>query len=506
MRRALVFGVIAAACLTGAPIPKPKLIVTVVVDQFRYDYLTRYRNEYTGGFNRLLSEGAVFTNARYMHVPAVTAVGHSTVLSGAIPSISGIVGNDWFDPDEGMHVTSVSDAQTQLIGGKGGTGSSPHRLLVDTIGDEQKLAQRMNSHVIGISLKDRSAILPAGHSADAAYWFDTTTGNFVTSTYYRKELPPWAADFNASRMADQHKGEAWLGHKLPDDAKLYSALEANPLGNDLIQAFAERALSAEQLGKHTGTDILAVSFSSNDYVGHAFGPESPEARDISVRTDRALERLLAAATRQAGAGNVLVILTADHGAPPTPEANAARKMPGGRIAPAVIRDAVQNALVNKYGPGEWIAGHYDVTMYLNRKLIAEKKLDRAEVEREAARAVEALPHVFRVYTRDEVAKGQGLRDDVTQRVMNGYNLRRGPDLEILVDPYWMIQSGSSGETHAAPFGYDQHVPVIFMGPGIRPGRYNGAITVNDIAPTLATILDIETPSGSVGRVLTEILE
>jgi predicted AlkP superfamily pyrophosphatase or phosphodiesterase len=497
------FCLLTAVCIAAGATRKPKLLVTIVVDQFRYDYLTRYRADYTGGFNRLLTRGAVFTNATYQHVPAITAVGHSTILSGATPAISGIVANDWFDYDEKMHVSSVSDAATRLVGGKDSEGSSPRRLLVSTIGDELKIAGK--SKVIGISLKDRSAILTGGHAADAAYWFDVNTGNFVSSTYYMKELPVWARDYNAQRFPDKLKGTTWLGHAMPTDlVKLYSALETSPAGNDLVATFAERALAAEHLGKHEGTDVLSVSFSSNDYVGHTYGPESPEAKDTAIQTDRMLEKLLAAIDRQVGAANVLVILTADHGAPPTPEANAARRMPGGRIDPAKIKETVQDALVKRWGAGDWLAGNWDVAVYLNRALIAQKKLDRAEVQREAARALMALPHMFRVYTGEAVAKGETLPDFITQKVVNGYNLRRGPDLSLMPDPYWMIKSGS-GETHAAPFSYDQHVPVIFMGVGIRPGRYHQSIAVNDIAPTLAALLEIETPSGSVGRVLSEIL-
>jgi hypothetical protein len=502
MKRTL-FCLLAAALILPAA-PKPKLIVTVVVDQFRYDYLTRYHSEYTGGFRRLLTQGAVFTNARYMHVPAVTAVGHSAVLTGAIPSISGIVANDWYDYDEHAHVTSVSDGGTRLVGGKDGPGSSPNRLLVSTVGDEMKFAAP-GTHIIGISLKDRAAILPSGHAADAAYWFDPGSGNFVTSTFYRQDLPEWAKAFNMGRPADKLAGVTWQGHTLPAAPKLYAALESTPYGNELVEAFAERAVEAEQLGRHADTDLLTVSFSSNDYVGHQYGPESKEAHDISLRTDTLLGKLLDAIDRQVGAENVLVVFTADHGAPPLPEANHERHMPGGRIPPATIREAVVNAIAKRWGAGEWIAGTWDLSVYLNRDLIAQKGLKLGEVEEAAADAVAGLPHIFRVYTRDRVTHGETLHDEITQRAVNGFNVRRGPDLEVIPEPYWIITPGKSGISHALPFSYDVHVPVIFLGAGIRPGRYNETIVVNDIAPTLATMLDVETPSGSVGRVLTEIL-
>src|SRR5258708_26097876 len=284
MKRVLLC-MLAAACLAGAAAKKPKLILAIVVDQFRYDYLTRFRSEYKGGLARLLSQGAVFTNANYIHVPAITAVGHSTVLSGAPPSTSGIVGNDWYDRDEGAHVTSVSDARTQLLGGSG-PGSSPNRLVVSTGGGELKMAGAGKPRVIGVSLKDRAAILPAGHMADGAFWFDVTTGNFVSSSFYYKELPGWAQEFNAPRPADKYRGLTWLGHKMPEDnARLFTALEATPFGNELIEAFAERALTAEQLGMRESTDILTVSYSSTDYGGHDYGPDSAEVHDGALATD-----------------------------------------------------------------------------------------------------------------------------------------------------------------------------------------------------------------------------
>jgi hypothetical protein len=503
MRKAFLCA-LAAVCLAGAAPKKPKLVLTIVVDQFRYDYLTRFRSDYSGGLARLLTQGAVFTNASYIHVPAITAVGHSTILTGATPSMSGIVGNDWYDRDEAARVSSVSDAKTQLLGGSG-PGSSPNRLLVSTVGDELKMAGGGKPRVIGVSLKDRAAILPSGHMADGAFWFDPKTGNFVSSSYYYKELPPWVREFNALRPADKYRGVTWLGHKLPEEgARLFAALEATPFGNDLIEAFTEQALAAEQLGTRESTDLLTVSFSSNDYVGHSYGPDSPEVRETALATDRQLEKLFQAVERQVGAGNYLVVFTADHGVAPVPEVNAARKMPGGRIDGAAIKAVVQGALVKKYGAGDWVAGYFDLAVYLNQPLIARMQLDLAEVEREAARAIQALPHVSRVYTLREMTQVGGVRDAVSQKVANGFHWRRGPDVELILDPYWMVGTGK-GTGHASPYGYDTHVPVIFMGPGIRPGQYHASIAVNDIAPTLATILEIETPSGSIGRVLTEML-
>lgn len=494
---------LAAASLVAAAPKKPKLVVAIVVDQFRYDYLTRFRSDYKAGLDRLLTHGAVFTNANYEHFPTVTAVGHSTFLSGATPALSGIIGNDWYDRQEGREVTSVSDSKTQLVGGRGGAGSSPDRMLVSTIGDELKIADQGRSKVIGISLKDRSAILPAGHMANGAYWFDNATGNFVSSTFYFADVPPWVKAFNDSRPAAHYAGAIWLGHTMPADPKqLNAALAASPFGNELVEAFAERALEAEDLGKHDFTDVLAVSFSSNDYVGHEVGPDAAEVREMSERTDQVLGRLFETVERAVGLDNVLVVLTADHGVAPLPEVNATRRMPGGRPPAGIVNKTAQEALVQKYGDGKWIVSSSEHSLYFNRTLIAERKLDRAEVNRTAAEAIRGIPHVFRVYTFEQLMNGAVTADAISRRVTNGFYASRSGDVEILLEPYWIFTQ--RGATHGTAFDYDTHVPVIFMGPGIRSGRYYGSITPNDIAPTLATMLDVETPSGSAGRVLSEM--
>jgi predicted AlkP superfamily pyrophosphatase or phosphodiesterase len=503
MKRALLC-VLSLACLPAmaAQPPKPKLVLAIAVDQFRHDYLTRFRADYKGGLARLLNQGAVFTNARYEHFPTVTAIGHSTFLTGATPSISGIIGNDWWDREAGRKVTSVSDEKTALLGGKG-PGASPRRLLVSTLGDELKMVNGGKSRVIGISVKDRSAILPAGHMADAAYWFDLNSGNFVSSTYYLPELPAWVRDFNAARPGERYRGAKWLDHLLPADVtQLYRDLDASPFINEIVEEFAERAIQAEQLGKRGGTDLLSISFSGNDYVGHEFGPDSPEVREVSIRTDQQLDKLFRFLDQHVGLANVLVVLTADHGVAPVPEVNAARKMPGGRMPRGTITGAVQSALERKYGPGRWILSDSEHSLYFDQRLIAEKGLDPAEVNRFAAGAASAVPHVFRVYTRERLNDGAALEDQVGRRVMNGFYAPRSADIYILLEPYWMYNA--TGTTHGTTFSYDAHVPIIFMAPGIRASRYYEPAAVNDIAPTLAAILEIEIPSGSVGRVLSQI--
>ncbi len=499
--------------------PAIRLVLLIAVDQFRYDYLTRFKSEYSGGLHRLLTEGAVFTNAFLDHYPTVTAVGHSTMMSGATPSVSGIIGNDWYDRGLGHSVTSVDDPDTTMLGGAGGPGASPHRMLVDTVGDEVKGTSRAAPgspeapKVFGLSLKDRAAVLPAGHSADAAFWLDTRTGTFVTSSYYRPDLPAWATAFNAGKPADAFAGKVWTyldpssgaGHTLPPlGTALYPAIYASPFGNELLASFAATAVEAERLGQRGVTDVLTVSFSSNDAVGHTYGPDSPEVRDIAVRTDRVIGQFLARVDALVGADHTLVILTADHGVAPLPEVLKARRLPGGRYNADDLFPAIEAALTARYGAADarWIVYTAGTSPYLNYALVAEKKLDIVEVRKVAAAAAAACPHVARVYTRDQILAGQVPPDIIGRRIARSENLSRSGDLEIVLEPYWM--RASSGTTHGTPYAYDAHIPLVFMGPGIRAGHYDETVALNDLAPTVATMIGVETPGGSQGRVLHEM--
>ncbi len=522
MRRLFTAGLLSSLLLSmslsGAEVRRPKLVVTIVVDQFRYDYLTRFRADYTGGLATLLRNGAVFTNARYDQFPTVTAVGHSIIMTGARPSSSGIVGNSWYSREEQRLVTSVCDDAFETIGrantpqasqeapraGKDcndASPASPNRLLVDTVGDELRIANP-SSKVIGVSLKPRSAILPAGHMATGAYWFDES-GVFVTSSFYGATFPKWAADFNRDAPANQYAGKEWMGTTFGTGVNLYRAIPASPWGNELIEAFAEAAIDGEKLGARGVTDMITISFSANDYVGHRFGPDDPAVKDMAIRTDKLLDRLFHFLdARHMGANDVLVVLSADHGVAPLPEKNFERKLPGNRMSPGQLTRVVQDALVERFGAGEWLIDKpVEYVIYLNQNLIREKNLDRAEVDRVAAEALSLRPYVFRVFTREQLATGI-TSDRIGQAMTNDYFPRRSGDLFVLLDPYWMFSSG--GTTHGTPFNYDTHVPVIFMGAGIKPGRYNANISITDIAPTLSTILNIEMPAGADGRALAEI--
>lgn len=495
---------------------KPKLILAVAVDQFRYDYLTRFRADYHAGLDRLLSHGAVFTDAHYIHFPTVTALGHSTFLSGATPSVSGMIANEWYDRGVKHSVSSVSDDSTQLVGGiKGAMGSSPRRLLVSTVGDELKMAGK-GTKVIGVSFKDRSAILPAGHMADAAYWFDSDTNHFVTSTYYMKELPEWVNVINSERPIWKYLGVPWLPvNAKPGDRPFCSmaaggdlphcgAIEATPFGNEMLENFAEQAIQHENLGAHDGTDLLALSLSSNDYAGHALGPDAPEIRDISIRTDQLLGKLMDFIDARIGQGKCLVVLTADHGVAPVPEVNEARKMPGGRLDHTQYSRSLADTLTARFGPGPWFAWDATGFFYLNQETLTRNKADAREVRRFAAETARSLPHIARVFTRDELEKAEGVADPVGRAVLLGFYASRWGDLVMLPEPYYIF--ANTGTTHSHPYSYDSHVPVIFMGSGIQPGVRYDQIAVNDIAPTLAALLEIETPSGSFGKILSGIFK
>jgi len=509
----LLWSSVAPTPAVAAPEEAPRLVLLVAVDQMRYDYLPRFASAFTGGFRRLARDGAVFTNAHLDHYPSVTAVGHAAMLTGAPPSISSIIGNDWYDRALKRNVTSVEDPGTQLLGAGAGTGSSPHRLRVSTVGDELKMAHP-GSRVIGISHKDRSAILMGGRMADLALWWDTKTGAFVSSTWYAPELPKWAADFNARRPADAWLGREWraLGEggavlgRMPDTPgpAYYGSLYSSAFGNELLVSLAEAALEGERLGSRETTDVLAVSFSCNDAVGHDQGPHSAEVRDITVRTDLALDRLLAAIDRRVGLSRTLVVVTADHGVAPVPEQMSTWKMPAGRLSRAELEKAVVDALEKAFGPGPWLEGRAGSALYLNRALVAERGLDPTVVERRAASGAETVAPVWRTYTRSQILEGRVPPDPWSRRVLLSFHRERSGDVEVLLEPYWM--SSSSGTTHGTAYSYDTHIPLMVMGPGIRPGRHDRAVVLNDLAPTLATLLGIETPSGSSGQALAEILE
>lgn len=525
MKKRTLLGVVLPFLASGlacfAQAPKPKLVVIVVIDQFRADYLSRFRTDYTGGLDRMLREGANYTNAHYEHVPTVTAVGHSIIASGAMPAVSGIVSNSWVDRASGnKQVTSVCDFDYQVVGGatpaeqpakcSDQDPASPRRLLVSTIGDELRNRDE-NARVIGISLKSRSAILPAGHRANGAFWFDDSSGSFISSTFYFNDLPQWVKDFNSQNLAAAYAERKWEGFpkwsfQATGDHP-YSKIPASPWGNELIEAMAERAIAGEQLGQRGSTDLLTISFSSNDYVGHAVGPDAPEVRDMAIRTDQLLGKLFAVIDAKIGLDKTLVVLSADHGVSPSPVVQTSHKMPGGHVF-ADADDQVRLALDRKFGNGDWLLpGTSENAVYLNYQTLHAKKVDLDVANRIAAEALLAVPqlHISRVYTREQLSLG-GRGDFITSAAINGFYPPRSADLLIIYEPYFLPGPGNGvGSSHFTPYVYDNHVPVVFFGMGVKAGTYHRNVAVNDIAPTLAAAMGVELPSGAFGNVLFEVV-
>jgi predicted AlkP superfamily pyrophosphatase or phosphodiesterase len=527
---------------------RPRLVLLIAVDQFRYDYLERFGDLFgAGGLRRLLRDGASWAVCNYDHMPTETAPGHATMLTGAWPSETGIIANQWFDRGEGKSVENVRDDSVRLLGGAAGEGaSSPRNLLASTLGDQLKLATAGRARVVGVSSKNRAAILPAGRMADAAYWYSTQTGAFVSSTYYFDKLPDWAARFNAAKPADKFFGAKWErmlpvaeyerragrddapwekgidnrsyvfphivdgGLKEPGPA-FYGALDYSPYSNDLVLSFAEAALVNEKLGADEETDVLTVSFSANDIVGHRYGPYSHEAMDMTLRVDRQIARLLEAVDARVGLANTVVAFTADHGVAPSPEEAIAMRLPGGRVNPSDILTAVRNRIRARYGkPGDkdttadYVQTFSNYQIYFNRAALERDGVSAEEIERVAGEALLTVPGVSRYFTRTQLLAGAvSPSDALARRVLHGYNQKRSGDVVVIQESYKYISSATSGATHGTPYAYDTHVPLVIMGGGLTPGRYLNPSTPADIAPTLARVLNVEPPSNATGRVLAE---
>jgi predicted AlkP superfamily pyrophosphatase or phosphodiesterase len=544
---------------------RTRLVLLLTVDQFRYDYLERFKGLYQSGVARLMRGGASWANANYDHTPTYTAPGHATLMTGAWPAETGIIGNEWPDFDEKGSVSSVSDAKTKLLGGEpDAKGSSPRRLMASTVGDELRLASDSRAKVIGISVKDRAAILPAGRHANAAYWFSDKTGTFVSSDYYFQELPAWAADFNAAAPAKKYCGQTWnrllpeaeyarragpdapfwemgkknnaplptdadkqkavsFPHTLPEDtAKCYKEVDYTPFSNDLMVAMAQAAIIKEGLGADDDADVLSVSFSANDYVGHRYGPYSQEAMDISLRVDRSIGALLDFVDKKVGLAQTLVIFTADHGVAPTPEHAAELGLPGGRIPEKDILNSVKKEFTARFKKGgeaaeDNTADYIDKlkgrdvfangNLYLNQASLKRDGVEADEAEEAACVAALRVAGIARCFTRTQLERGAiSPQDPLARRVLHGFYPRRSGDVIVVYEAFKYLGDGSAIATHGSPYSYDTHVPLILMGGAFKPGRYAEAATPADIAPTLAHVLGAETPSNSVGRVLREGLK
>jgi predicted AlkP superfamily pyrophosphatase or phosphodiesterase len=546
---------------------RPRLVLLIVVDQFRYDYLTRFGDLFgSHGIGRLMRAGTSWTEANFDHVPTFTAPGHAVFMTGAWPSQTGIIANEWYERDTGKKVKSITDDSTQMLAGKPGEkGYSPRRLLCSTVGDELRLADNDRSKVIGISAKNRSAILPAGRRANAAYWFGTDNGNMVSSTYYFNQEPDWVTHFNSRHMADGWFGAHWdrllpeaeyLRRAGKDDVPwenldkssndtnffphvitggaakpgklFYKALDYTPFSNDLLVAFAEEAITNERLGNGDDTDVLSVSFSANDYVGHRFGPYSQEAMDMSLRVDRQIGTLLDFVDARVGLRNTVVIFSADHGASPVPEQAALQNLPGRRYQKAEMLKLVEDGLKARYARKDRPATDYiqsftnreetepgliNSNFYLNRAALKRDGVDLDECERVVGELAIQMPGAARYFTRTQLENNSiPSSDAIARRVLHGFYPRRSGDVVIVAEPYTILfdlpddpTDPRSSATHGSPYSYDTHVPLIIMGRDFASGSYSQPATPADIAPTLASLLGVQAPSCSVGRVLSEAL-
>lgn len=514
---------------------RPKLVVGIVVDQMRYDYLYRFWDKYSdGGFKRLMNEGFNFRNNHYNYVPTYTAPGHASVYTGTTPAMHGIVGNDWYNRNTGRNIYCTEDKSVKTVGSNTTAGEmSPANLLATTITDELKLATNRQSKVIGVSLKDRGSIIPAGHVADAAYWFDGTNGNMITSTFYMQELPAWVKAFNDRKLGDQLLSQPWntllpieqytesttddqpfegtykgedkpvFPHNVPAlRGNNYELIRSTPFGNTYTREFAVAAIQAEQMGKDDVTDFLAISFSSPDYVGHQFGPNSIEVEDNYLRLDRELAELLSFLDKNIGKENVLVFLTADHAAAHNPTFLKQLRIPAGTTSSRAVADSLKNHLNAKFGKAEWVSSMINQQVYLNHSLIESKKADLVAIQEETARFLQHFPGVLRVFTANAVVRShweQGLG----QLIENGYMPYRSGDVMITLQPGWYEGYGSEpkGTTHGTAWSYDTHVPLLWYGWQVPAGETVAWSNITDIAPTIAAWLHIQEPSGSTGRAL-----
>jgi predicted AlkP superfamily pyrophosphatase or phosphodiesterase len=537
--RSLTVFAIACAWLSAvggqAPPPQPRLILVLSIDQMRADYLARFGPLYKGGIRRLLDHGAVFTNAKYRHASTETGPGHSVLLTGRHPSHSGIVANDWWDSYLKRTVNVVDDPVQQPIGG-GGRSASPANALSFTVGDVLK-RRDPGSRVVGVSLKDRSAILMGGRRADAAYWYETEGGNFITSTYYTREAPAWLVQFNQRHLADQYAGKRWtrllpdekvyekyagpdaiegewdrkdtvFPHAIrssPPDRVYYDDFRRTPFADEVTLSAALEAMQAHQLGQDGTTDILAIGFSATDVVGHTYGPDSQELMDQILRLDLVLEKLFQAIDSRVGLANTLVVLSADHGALPLVENLQRKGIAARRASPDILEKSVREAFAKRYPGVDDLIEYFATDIYLNISAMRQHHLDRSAVEQTAIHALMATGLVDKVYTQSDLMAATSSTDLQLRLFQNAFFQPRSPHLTVVLKPYIYLNSQVGGTGHGTVQDYDRHVPIVFMGPNIKAGTYADESGPEDIAPTLAHLLGLTFPKEYDSRLLLEML-
>lgn len=528
----------------------PSLVVVISIDQFRADYLERFRAHFgPGGLRLLMEKGAYFTDCHFRHSVTMTGPGHAVMLTGVHADLHGIIANDWIDRGTFKAVSCVGDENARPVGlppsatpslpgpDNPALARSPKNLLVTTVGDELKLARNGKPKVIGIAGKHRSAILMSGKMADAAYFMER--GRMITSTYYMEELPEWVRQWNATGKADTYFGRIWdrilpaaayeiqgpddapgeddkaaglprtlpktiVGREGASGAAFYNALQNTPFYNEVVADFAQAAVEHENLGGRPGiTDLLCLSFSANDHAGHLYGPDSHEVMDMTVRTDRMLEQFFQFLDRRLGLQKCLIVLTADHGVAPMPERIHALgpQVPAGRIDGAKLLAACEAALNEKFGPladrSRWLLRDGPALLILPPAL-QEKRLAAPAVQAVVRDALLRIEYVEAAYTRDQLERGE-VDNEPGRMMLRSFNRVRSGDVFYQTKPYYFPRA--SGSTHGTPYNYDTHVPLLWYGAGVKPGVYTARVGVDDLAPTMARMLGLSAPPASAGAVL-----
>jgi predicted AlkP superfamily pyrophosphatase or phosphodiesterase len=530
----LCTGLVAAG---PGPVARPKLVVGIVVDQMRWDYLYRYSARYgAGGFRRLLEEGFSCEDVYISHLPSYTAVGHSTIFTGSVPSVHGIAGNDWIDQATGRDVYCVEDSTVKAVGGTSPAGNmSPRNLLATTVTDELMLATNFTSRVVGVSLKDRASILPAGHTATGAYWFDDVKGVFSTSTWYMTDLPAWVASFNSRNEPEKLVAGGWntlypvdtytqstvdnaaweglfKGETAPvfphDLAKAYREdhdnIRSSPFGNTLTLDFAKAAIEGYQLGQRDVTDFLTINCASTDYVGHKYGPNSIEVEDVYLRLDRELAGFLSYLDTRIGKGKYTVFLTADHGGSHSINFMKEHQIPTGLAGLRAMMGKLNDTLAAVTGVKDLVISPTNYYVNFNFAKLRASGISLDSVKRVAMAFLSRQGGLQYVIDMGNVADAN-LPDRIRQMVVNGYNRKRSGSILVLPEPGW-FDGAATGTTHGTWNPQDTHIPLLFMGWGIRHGVSYRTLHMTDIAPTVAALLHIQMPNGNIGDVIGEVLQ
>ncbi len=509
----------------------PKLVVGIVIDQMRQDYIYRYGDRFgNDGFKRVINNGMMFENAHYNYVPTYTAPGHASIYTGATPAVHGIVANNWYKTTENKTIYCVDDSAYAIVGqSDGGMGKSPKELKTTTVTDQLRLSNMFKSKVVSISLKDRSSILPGGHTANGAYWFDTKSGNFITSAFYMNNLPHWVNDFNAKKLPAHYAKQTWetlfpiatytasysdsndyeeiVGDKkaptFPYDFSAqkdgYKFITYSPWGNSLLVNLSQAAIEGEVLGKSDVTDFLCLSFSSTDYAGHMFGPQAIEVEDMYLRLDRELATLFNFLDEKIGKGNWTTFITADHGGNDVPSFLTDHKISAGVLQNDTILKQLKTATKERFGE-DLIEKYINEQVYLNNERIAELKLSPCEVQEFVGSLAAAFKGIARYYTKCTYSKGIAGELEVEKSLYNGWNMKESGDVILLTEPGWM-DHGNKGTSHGSPWAYDTRIPILFYGAGIKKGNSINRVSITDIAPTIAILLKLQFPNGCMGAPL-----